>query len=116
MMAMTHLLVVATVWHKKPITLHPPTNTHIRDYVAVRNRHPSGAPVKNPGSGYHPSLPLVTLSLKGSPPKIHMTLRDLGDAQLRQLMEDLQQEAAQRIDCIHHRATHGPLEGSCRRS
>ena len=65
---------------------------------------------------WYPSLSLMTSNLKGAPPQFHMALRDLGDAQLWQLMEDLWQEAAQRIDCIPHRATLGPLEGSCRSS
>ena len=46
-----------------------------------------------------------------------MTLRDLGDAQLRQLMEDLWQEAAQgELTASPSRATLGLLEDPCRRS
>ena len=42
MTAMIHLLGVAMAWCDKPIRIciHPPTSTHIRDYIAARGRHP----------------------------------------------------------------------------
>ena len=51
LMAAMHLLDVDTAWHDKPIRLHihPPTNTKVRDYIAVRGRCPSGAHVWIPG-------------------------------------------------------------------
>ena len=98
MMAATHLLCAAMAWHDKPIRLHthPLTNTHLRDYVAVRGTCPSSTPTLTPGGEIVPSLPLVNPTLKIGPPQFQMAIRDLGDAQLRHLMEDLWQEATHR--------------------
>ena len=51
MMTTTCLLGVAMVWHHEPIRLHtcPPTNTHLRAYVAERGVCPSGT--QTPTSG-----------------------------------------------------------------
>ena len=77
----------------EPIRLctHPPTKTHLTDYVAVRGRYPSSTPQtptpgrevvsQSPPSKSHPEESLL--------PQFQMTLGDLGDAQLRQLMEGL---------------------------
>ena len=39
------LFTVAKVWHDESIKIHvcPPADTHVREYVASRDRHPSGA-------------------------------------------------------------------------
>ena len=43
MLAMAHLVTMATAWQNVPIKLytHPPTATHIRTYVAWRSACPS---------------------------------------------------------------------------
>ena len=99
MMTMMHLLGVAMAWHDEPIRLHihPPTNTHLRDYVAVRGRHPSGTQTPTPGREVVSQSPPSNPHPQKRPlPQFCMALRDLGVAQIRQLMEDLQQEAAHR--------------------
>ena len=89
----------AMAWHDEPIRLCicPPTNTYLRDYVAVRGRCPSGTQPLTPGRKVVSKPPPRSPHLEERPlPPFHMAFRDLGDVQLRQLMEDLWQEAAQR--------------------
>ena len=59
MMAIMHHLIVATVWHGKPIVLHIwPLNTkQVRDYIAVRSSPPSGASVQAPDEGVEAKPP-----------------------------------------------------------
>ena len=65
-------------------------------------------PVSNPRRGGYPHSEGRALH------QFHMDLGDLGDAQLRQLMEDLQQEVAQRelnaSPGTHPWAAGGPLQ------
>ena len=45
MMAVMHLFTVGMVWHNEPIKIHihPPTGAQVREYMALRGRHPSSA-------------------------------------------------------------------------
>ena len=99
MMATTCLLGAAMAWHSEPIRLHthPPTTSHLRVYVAERNACPYSTQTPTPGREVVSQLPPSNPHLKERPPPpFQMALRDPGDAQLRQLMEDLWQEAAHR--------------------
>ena len=114
MMAAMHPMGVAMELHDKPIRLciHPPTNTHLRDYVAVREGCPSGTQTPTTGREVvSQSLPSKTHLEESPPTQFHMAFRDLGDAQLRQLMEDLWQGAAQRDLTV---SPIGPPLGHCR--
>ena len=55
-------------------------------------QHPNTDPRWGGGFPVSPVSP----TLKGTPPQLHLALRDLNDAQLRQVMEDLQQETARK--------------------
>ena len=68
MMAVMCLFTVATVWHDEPMKFHvcPPTGTQVREYVAVRGRHPSGTQAQIPVGKVVPSLPSVSPTLKGA--------------------------------------------------
>ena len=84
------------VWHDEAIQIHvhPPTDTQVREYVASRGRHPSGAHAQIPaGEAVSHSFPSEP---EGSQQQFHLALRDLDDAPLRQVMEELQQERARR--------------------
>ena len=95
MMALMHLSGATMMWHNKPIRhcIHPPTSTQVREYVAVRGRCPSSAQTQTLVEEVVSQSPPISPILKGAPPWFHMTLND---TQLRQVMEDLQQEAARR--------------------
>ena len=69
MSAMTCLLGVAMAWHDEPIRLCicPPTSTHIRDYAAVRGKHPFGTQASIPAREVVSWSPLVTPTLLGGP-------------------------------------------------
>ena len=76
---------------------YPPTGTQVREYVAIRGRHPSGALAQIPGgeavsqsssSGSYPE--------EGPLLQPHLAIRDLDDAQLREALEELQLEMARR--------------------
>ena len=95
MLAATCKVIKATVLCKEPIRLHTssPSTAHLRAYIAVRDKQLSGTQSPTPDreipqpSSSNPYLEGRTLC------QFHM---DLGDAQLRQLMEDLCQEVAHR--------------------
>ena len=91
---------VAIAWCNKPIRLqfyiHPPTSTQFRDYMAVRGKCPSSTLPQILGEEVMSQSPPVESIPAGGPPQFHMDLRDLDDAQLRQVMEDIQQEATRR--------------------
>ena len=93
-----HLLGAATVWHDKPIRLHThhPTTTHLRVYVAERGAHHSSAQTPTQGREVVPSCPLVIPNLRRGPHLLSRWPLGTWDSQLRQLMEDLWQEAAHR--------------------
>ena len=96
MMAMMHLFTLAMVWHDEPIKIHMhlPTDAQVKEYVALRGRHPSGAQTQIPSGEevpqYSPSEP------QGSQPQLHLAIRDLSDAQLREALEELQLKTARR--------------------
>ena len=86
----------AMAWHKEPIRLHtsPPSTTHLRAYIAGRDGWPSGTQYLTPDKEEFPQSPPSNPHLDGrAQHQFHM---DLGDAQLKQLMEDLQCEVAHR--------------------
>ena len=93
MMPVTCLYTVAMVWHDEPIKIHvcPPKGAQVRKYVALRGRPPSGA---------HAQIPRGEAVSQSSPSEpqqqFHLVLRDLDDAQIRQVVEELQQETARR--------------------
>ena len=81
---------------KEPIRLHtsPPTG-HVRAYTAVRDGEPSGAQSPTPDREEVPQPSASNPHPDGrTPHQFQMDLGDLGDAQLRQLTEDLHQEVA----------------------
>ena len=105
MMAATCLLGVATVWHDEPIRLciNPATTTHLRAYVAERGAYPSCTQIPTPGREVVLHSPPSNPHPEERPfPPFHMALRDPRDAQLRQLMKDLWQEAAHRELTAYH--------------
>ena len=67
--AAAHLLGVAMAWYNESTRLHscPPTNAHLRDYVAARGRCPSGTHTLSPGREVVSQSPLVTPTLKRGP-------------------------------------------------
>ena len=92
MLAMVHLVTMVTAWHDEPIKLHtcPPTTTHLRAYVIGMGACPSGTQTLTPGRDEVSQLSPSDPHPEGrAPHQFHMDLEDLGDAQLRQLMEDL---------------------------
>ena len=96
MMAVICLFTAAMVWHDEPIKIcvHPPMGAQVREYVVLRGRHPSSAQAQMQGgevvSQSSPSEPW------GPQQYFALALRDLDDAQVRQVMEELQQETAKR--------------------
>ena len=86
----------AMVLHEEPIRLctSPPSTTHLRAYIAVRDGQPSGTQSLTPDREEIPQPSPSNPHPDGRTQcQFHM---NLGDAQLRQLMEDIQQEVAQR--------------------
>ena len=88
MLVMVHGVIKAMASCEEPIRLRmaPPSTTHVRAYIAVRDGEPSGT---------QPPTPDREEELKPSPSDSHPDGRtshqiqmDLGDAQLGQLMED----------------------------
>ena len=83
MMAMMCLLAVAMAWCDEPIRLHicPPTGTQVREYVALRGKHPYGIKVQPP------DVEVVSQSSPSDPQgpwlQPHLAIRDLDDAKLR---------------------------------
>ena len=70
----------------------------VREYVATWGRHPSGAQAQILGeevvsqsssSEPHPK--------EGPQPQLHLAIRDFNDAQLREVLEELQLEKARRV-------------------
>ena len=92
------LITAATVWHDEPIKIHvhPPIGALVREYVALRGRHPCGAQVQILGGEVVSQSPPVSLTPKGSSHNSHLTIRDLSDAQLREVLEELQLEKARK--------------------
>ena len=118
MMATMCLLGATTVWHNEPIRLHthPPTNSHLRAYVAARGACPSGTQTLTSGREVVSLSPPSDPDPEERPPSpFQMALRDLRDAQLRQLMEDLWQEVAQRDLTTSPIYSLSGLEVFCRR-
>ena len=118
MMAITHLLCVATAWSNTPMRLHVhlPTNTHIWDYVAAEARCPSGTPAQNPGR----VLLLVASILKGPLSLIPHCPQGPGWCPLQEVDgRPLAGGSTQRIDCIplgppvgHWRAPAGGVDAN----
>ena len=82
--------------HEELIRFHtsPPSTTHLRAYIEVRDGQLSGTQFLTPDREEAPQSPLSNPHLDGrAPHQFHM---DLGNGQLRQLMEDLCQEVAHR--------------------
>ena len=72
----------------------PPSDTHVKVYMAVVNGEPSGTQPLTPDRGRNQISP-SDLHLGGrTPHQLQVNLGDLGDDELWQLMEDLCQEVA----------------------
>ena len=92
-------VIKAMVLCEKPIWLHmsPPSTTHVRAYVVVRDGEPSGTQPPIPDGEEVPQPSPINPHLDGrTPHQFQVELGDLGDAKLRQLMEDLQHDVALR--------------------
>ena len=88
-----HLFTVAMVWHDEPIKILvcPPTGTQVREYMASRGRCPSIAQVQIPGGE------VLSQSSTSDPHlQLHVVLRDLNDAQLREVLDEIQLETSRR--------------------
>ena len=85
------------LWLYEPIRLHttPPCTTHVRAYIVVRDGEPSGTQPPTPN---REEVPQPSPSDPHPEGRTHcqfqIDLGNLGDAQLRHLMEDLCQEVA----------------------
>ena len=93
MLAMVCRVTKAMAWHEEPIRLHssPPSTTHLWAYIAGRDGCPSSTQSSTPYREEVPQSPPSNPHLDGrAPHQYHMDLWALEDAQLRQLMEDLQ--------------------------
>ena len=97
MQVMVHRVTKAMALHKEPIRLHtsPPSTAHLRAYIAGRDGQLLGAQSLTPDREEITQSPPSNPHPDGTAPcQFHMDLGDLGDAQLRQLMEDLWQKVA----------------------
>ena len=86
----------ATALHEEAIRLctSPPSTTHVRAYIEGRDGWPSGTQSLTPD---REEIPLPSPSNPQPDGRTACQFQmDLGDAQLRQLMEDLCQEVAHR--------------------
>ena len=98
-LVMVHGAIKATALHEETIWLHMslPLTTHVRAYVAVRDGHPSGTHSLTPDREEVPQQSSSNPQPDGRTScQYQMDLRDLGDAQLSQLIGDLHQEVALR--------------------
>ena len=88
MMATVPPYMVAMSLHDEPIQIcvHQPTGTQGREYVALRGRCPSGTQVQIQGGEVSQSSPSEP---QGPQPQLHMAIRGLDDAQLREALEEL---------------------------
>ena len=96
MLAMSCRVIKAMVLHEELIRLCTslPSTAHLWAYIAVRDRQPSGVQSPAPDQEETPQpYPNNPNPYARSPSQFHM---DLGDVQLRQLMEDLHQEVVHR--------------------
>ena len=107
MMAMMHSITTAMVWGGEPIVLCilPPKGRQVREYIATRGSHPSGAQTHVQGRGDSiwplptvPSLGKWLLEAQASMPWVELTrdAQDLNSDQLQVAPEALQTEMAQR--------------------
>ena len=90
------VVIKATALHKELIRLcmTPPSTAHVRAYTMVRDGEPSDTQPPIPEREEEPQPSPSDPHPDGRTP--HQFQMDLGDAQLRQLMEDLWQEEALR--------------------
>ena len=98
MLATAHMVTKAMAWCEEPIKLCTslPSTAHLRVYIAGRNPPHQALKSLTPEGEEVPWLPPSNPHPNGRAPcQFHMDLRDLGDAQLWQLMEDIWQEVAQ---------------------
>ena len=117
MLVTVHGVSKAMLLHEEPIRLHTssPSTTHVRAYIAVRDGEPSGTQHLMPDREDVPQPSTSNLHPDGRTP--NQFQMGLGDAQLRQFMEDLHQEIALRElnapSGIHHQAA-GELQWETR--
>ena len=92
MLVMAHGVIKAMVLHKEPIRLRtsPPSASHVRAFIVVRDGDPSGTQPPTPYRGRNLCHSHNDPHLGGwTPHQLQANLLDLGDADLWQLMEDL---------------------------
>ena len=116
MMATMHLLGAAMAWCNKPIGLHthPPTNTDLRTYVAVRGAHLSSAQTLTSGREVVSQSPLATLTLRRGPCLLSRWPLGTWGFPVKTINgRPLAGGSTQRVDHIPHWPTLGSLEGCC---
>ena len=95
MLAVVCLVTMAMVWCDDSHRLHtqPPTAVQIREYITVRDRHPSGTPAQIPSGDL---VPTSSPSKGGTQQHFHFALRNLDDAQLWEVLSEVCLEPARR--------------------
>ena len=102
-------VVKATALHKEPIRLRmaPSSTAHVRAYIVARDGEPSDTQPPNPDRQEELQSSPSDSHPDGRTP--HQLQMDLGDAQLRKLMEDLHWEVALRELSAPTGTHHWPL-------
>ena len=95
MLALSHFVTMATVWHVDPVRLliQPSTAVKIKEFITARERHPSST------SALIPSWDLVPPSSPSegeTRQQFCFALRDLDDAQLWEVLSEVHLKAARR--------------------
>ena len=99
MMAATCLFAVAKGWCDEPIRpcIDPPRGKQVREYMATRGRCHSGTKAQMLGGMVVAQSSLSESHPEGGPQlQLHLSIRDLNDAHLRQELEELHLETARR--------------------
>ena len=92
MLAAPHGVIKATTLHEESIKVRtsPPSAAHVRAYMALMNREPSGTQLPTTNRKEEPQLSPSDPHLGGR--TLHQLQVNLGNAELWKLMEDLCQE------------------------
>ena len=107
-----HGAIKVTTLHEEAIAIwaSPPSATHVRAYLAIRNGEPLGTQHQTPDRERDPPLSPSDCNPGGRPPHhLQANLGDLGDDNLWQLLEDLCQEVALRDLNASPEIHHQPL-------
>ena len=103
MLVMVCGVTKAMVLHKEPISINTssPSATHLRAYIAVRDGWPSGTQTLTPDREEIPQPSPSNPQPDGR--TLYQFHMDLGDSQIRQLIEDLHEEVAHMEWNLPHR-------------